>query len=162
MLKTKLKNFKEIKKAVSFLKAKGKRIVFTNGCFDILHYGHVKYLEDAKAKGDILIVGVNSDSSVRRIKGKYRPVVSERNRAKLVAALESVDYVVLFPEDTPLNLIKAVKPDVLVKGADWKKSDIVGSGIVCAYGGKIKSIKFVKGQSTTKLIKKIAKIFRYR
>ncbi len=134
-------------------------MVFTNGCFDLLHYGHVKYLEDAKAKGDILVVGVNSDSSVRKIKGKKRPVVGEKDRIRIIAALESVDYVILFKEDTPLKLIQALKPNVLVKGADWNKKHIVGRDTVLSHGGRVLNIKFVKGRSSTSLIKKIAKSF---
>ncbi|TRZ48687.1 D-glycero-beta-D-manno-heptose 1-phosphate adenylyltransferase [bacterium] len=159
MLEHKIKSLKEIKRISSLLKDKGKKIVFTNGCFDLLHYGHVKYLQQSKAKGDILIVAVNSDASVRRIKGKNRPVVSERYRIRVVAALESVDYALFFREDTPLKLIRAIKPDVLVKGADWKKTDIVGTDHVLSYGGKVKTVKFIKNQSTTGLLKKIAKSF---
>jgi D-beta-D-heptose 7-phosphate kinase/D-beta-D-heptose 1-phosphate adenosyltransferase len=153
----KIKTLPALKKKISKLKKQGKKIVFSNGCFDILHYGHAKYLEDAKAQGDILVVGVNSDSSIRKIKGKCRPIVDEVNRIKLLASLESVDFLVLFRETTPLKVIKSVKPDVLIKGADWDKSKIVGSDIVESYGGKVKTIKLVKGLSTTNLIKKIAK-----
>ncbi|MBI4845784.1 MAG: D-glycero-beta-D-manno-heptose 1-phosphate adenylyltransferase [Candidatus Omnitrophica bacterium] len=139
-------------------KQKNKRVVFTNGCFDILHYGHVKYLEDAKSKGDILVVGINSDSSVKTLKGNLRPIVPEKERAFVIAALESVDYVVIFDELTPLELIKKLKPEVLVKGADWKKKNIIGAGFVENYGGKVARIKFLVGYSTTKIIKKISKI----
>jgi D-beta-D-heptose 7-phosphate kinase/D-beta-D-heptose 1-phosphate adenosyltransferase len=156
MLKGKIKSLKEIKKISSLLKKKGRNIVFTNGCFDLLHYGHVKYLQEAKKQGDILIVGVNSDASVRRIKGGPRPVVSEKYRLGVIAALESVDYAVLFGEDTPLKLIKLIRPDILVKGADWKKKDIVGADFVKKCGGKVKTIGFIKNQSTTGLLKKIA------
>ena len=130
LLATKIKNAAELKKIASGLKAKGKKIVFTNGCFDLLHYGHVKYLEDAKKKGDILIVGLNSDASVKRIKGGNRPILTQKDRIRVVAGLESVDYAVLFKEDTPLKLIKSIKPDILAKGADWNKKTIVGADFV--------------------------------
>ncbi len=159
MLRQKIKSLKSLKKIVFGLKRKGKKIVFTNGCFDILHFGHAKYLEDAKSKGDILIVGVNSDSSVKRIKGKKRPVVNESDRISLVASLESVDYALLFNEDTPLKVIQALKPNTLVKGADWKQGCIVGEDIVSKYGGRVVRIKLVKGRSTTNLINRIVKLF---
>lgn len=159
MLKEKIKNLNALKKIILRLKAKGKKIVFTNGCFDLLHYGHVKYLEEAKGKGDILVVAINSDASVRKIKGNKRPVVTGKDRPSLIAALESVDYVVSFNEETPLKVIKELKPDILVKGADWDKKQIVGSDVVLTYGGKISTIKLIRGRSSTNLIKKIAKIF---
>jgi len=159
MLKSKIKSPGALRKIVFALKSKGKKIVFTNGCFDLLHYGHAKYLEDARRKGDILVVAVNSDSSVRKIKGNKRPVVAQNDRLSLVAALESVDYVTCFKEETPLKVIKLLKPDILIKGADWNKKEIVGNDVVLSYGGRVCSIKLVKGRSTTKLIKKIAKIF---
>lgn len=158
-LEEKIKNLRGLKKVIAYLKAKGKKVVFTNGCFDLLHYGHIKYLREAKRKGDVLIVAINSDASVRRIKGNKRPIVNEKDRLRLLAALESVDYTVLFGEDTPLELIKSLKPDVLVKGADWNKNNIVGRDFVLSYGGRVSTIKFVKGYSTTSLIKKIAKRF---
>ncbi len=139
------------------LKRQGKRIVFTNGCFDLLHAGHVRYLEDARRLGDCLIVGLNTDASVRRLKGPGRPVSPEKDRAAVIAALASVDYVALFGDDTPRALIRLIEPDVLVKGADWNAKDIVGSDLVAGYGGKVKTIPFLKGRSTTALIKKIAK-----
>lgn len=159
LLKTKIKNLKELKKIVFAFKNKGKKIIFTNGCFDLLHYGHIKYLEDAKGKGDILVVAINSDSSVRRIKGNKRPIINEQDRLRTVAALESVNYAVLFSEDTPIKVIKSLKPDILVKGADWDEKDIAGRDFVLSYGGRVSTIKLVKGLSTTNLIKKIAKIF---
>ncbi len=159
LLEKKIQNLRKLKNLILCLKAQRKKIVFTNGCFDLLHYGHVKYLQDAKKKGDILVVGINSDISVKRIKGKPRPVVNEKDRLRLVAALESVDYIVLFKEDTPLKIIKFIKPDVLIKGADWNKNNIVGRDFVLSYGGRVSTIKFVKGYSTTNLIKKIAKRF---
>lgn len=155
---SKIKKLAELRKILRAKKTRHKRIVFTNGCFDILHYGHVKYLEDAKKKGDILVVGINSDSSVKKIKGKKRPIVGEKDRLRTIAALESVDYAVLFNEETPIGIIKTLKPDVLVKGADWNRNTIVGSGFVSSYGGKVSIVKLIKGRSTTNLINKIAKI----
>jgi D-beta-D-heptose 7-phosphate kinase/D-beta-D-heptose 1-phosphate adenosyltransferase len=159
MLKSKIKSLKELKKIIATLKAKGKRIVFTNGCFDLLHYGHVKYLKQAKRKGDILVVAVNSDASVKRIKGDKKPIVKEWDRLGVIAALESVDYVVRFNEETPLNTIKMLRPDILVKGSDWLRNRIVGSDFVQGYKGKVVTIKLVSGRSTTDLINKIVKVF---
>ncbi len=121
-----------------------------------MHYGHAKYLEEASNKGDILVVGVNSDASIRRIKGEKRPIVDEKNRLYLVAALGSVDFVVLFEEDTPLDIIKKIRPDILIKGADWKKKGIVGADFIKSYGGRVTTVELVKGLSTTNLIKIIA------
>ena len=157
---TKITNLKRLHKQILQLKAKGKKIVFTNGCFDLLHYGHVQYLEKAKKAGDILVVAINRDASVKRIKDHGRPVVGERDRARVVAGLESVNYVVLFKEVTPLKIIMRLRPDVLVKGADWSKDRIVGAGFVRSYGGKVVTLPLVKGRSTTNLIKKIAEIYR--
>ncbi len=154
LLNEKIKTLKGLKKIVSGLKKEGKAIVFTNGCFDLLHYGHVKYLEDAKKKGDILIVAVNSDASVRKIKGDKRPIVNEGDRQGIIAALESVDYVILFKEETPLELIAKLKPDILVKGADWNRDNIVGGNLVLSSGGRVSTIKLLKGRSTTNLINK--------
>ncbi|MBN2831540.1 MAG: D-glycero-beta-D-manno-heptose 1-phosphate adenylyltransferase [Candidatus Omnitrophica bacterium] len=156
-IKNKTKSFKAILNIIAGLKKQGKRVVFTNGCFDLLHYGHVKYLEDAKRKGDILIVGVNSDSSVRIIKGNNRPITKEGNRLRVIAALESVDFALIFKEDTPLNIIKKIRPDILIKGADWDKSQIVGGRFVRESGGKVLTVNLIKGLSTTNLINKIAK-----
>jgi len=155
----KIKEIQELIKITSRLKAAGKKIVFTNGCFDILHYGHVQYLEKAKRKGDILIVALNSDSSVKKIKGNNRPIVNERDRALVLAGLESVNYITLFKEETPLNIIKAIEPDVLIKGADWSTDKIVGADLVLGSGGKVITIKLAKGRSTTNLIEEIAKKF---
>lgn len=155
MLSNKIKNLPQIRGAIKRLKSENKKIVFTNGCFDILHAGHVNYLSKAKGLGDILVVGLNSDASVRKIKGSSRPVVSQKNRAILLAALETVDFVVVFNELTPLRLIKAIKPGVLVKGGDWKKEDIIGSDFVESYGGYVKSLPYIKGLSTRGLISKI-------
>ncbi|MGE5307617.1 MAG: D-glycero-beta-D-manno-heptose 1-phosphate adenylyltransferase [Deltaproteobacteria bacterium] len=153
LLESKIKDPGRLERLLSSLRSKGKRIVFTNGCFDILHYGHVKYLEKARKQGDVLVVAVNSDDSVRRLKGPSRPVNGQRYRQAVLAALQSVDYVTVFTEDTPKSLIARLKPDVLVKGGDWKKSDIVGSDIVEKRGGKVLSIGFEKGFSTTRIIK---------
>ncbi len=136
-------------------KAEGNKIVFTNGCFDLIHMGHVLYLEEAKRKGDKLIVGVNSDSSVKKLKGIHRPIKDQINRVHILAALESVDMVLIFEENTPLELIQTILPDVIVKGGDWKPSQIVGSDIVLANGGEVLSLQFVEGYSTTALEQKI-------
>ena len=132
-----------------------KKIVFTNGCFDILHVGHKRYLQQAAALGDILVIGVNSDDSVRRLKGPDRPVNSEQDRAEILSALGFVDYVVIFDEDTPYELIKQIQPDVLVKGGDYKPEEVVGRDIVEARGGRLELIQFVEGKSTTNIINKI-------
>jgi D-beta-D-heptose 7-phosphate kinase/D-beta-D-heptose 1-phosphate adenosyltransferase len=158
-LKEKIKPLSSLKKIIAALRKRGKSIVFTNGCFDLLHYGHVKYLEEARAGGDILVVAVNSDASVRKIKGRKRPIVNEGDRLKTIAALESVDYVVLFEEDTPIRVIKTIKPDILIKGADWNRNDIVGGNYISSLGGRVVTIKLVKNRSTTNLIRKIAKVF---
>ncbi len=158
MPREKILSLNELKKTLGRFKRAGRRIVFTNGCFDILHYGHVRLLEDAKRLGDILVVGLNSDSSIRRIKGKARPVRSDKERSRLLAGLEAVDYVTVFSESTPEKIIKILEPDVLVKGGDWHKGNIVGAGFVDSKGGKVVTIPFVKGYSTTALIKKIKKL----
>ncbi|MCG2710930.1 MAG: D-glycero-beta-D-manno-heptose 1-phosphate adenylyltransferase [Candidatus Omnitrophica bacterium] len=157
MIKTKIKKAEILADIIAKLKKQGKKIVFTNGCFDILHFAHVKYLEEARGKGDILIVGVNSTSSIKRIKGNLRPIISEHGRAGVIAALESVDFVTVFNESTPLNLIKKLKPDILIKGADWKTGSIVGAEVIKKYGGKVLRAKFLKGYSTSKIIEKIVK-----
>ena len=133
----------------------GKKVVFTNGCFDILHRGHVTYLNEARSLGEVLVVGLNSDASVKRLKGESRPVNSEQDRKFVLENLKAVDYVFVFEEDTPLNLIKQVKPDILVKGGDWKPEQIVGSDFVLQNGGQVKSLNFVNGFSTTSTIEKI-------
>jgi rfaE bifunctional protein nucleotidyltransferase chain/domain len=137
------------------LAKKRKKLVFTNGCFDILHFGHASYLAKARALGDFLIVALNSDASVRRLKGKNRPVFSQSDRANVLAALSCVDGVVIFSSPTPLQLIQALKPDVLVKGADWPLKKIVGFDLVTSYGGKVRQIAFEKGRSTSRVIRKI-------
>jgi D-beta-D-heptose 7-phosphate kinase/D-beta-D-heptose 1-phosphate adenosyltransferase len=137
------------------LREEGRRVVFTNGCFDIIHRGHVEYLSKAKAKGDVLVVGLNTDASVRRLKGPSRPVVTQDDRAVVMAALGVVDYVCLFDEDTPLQLITAIVPDVLVKGADWPIDKVVGRDVVEAAGGQVQTIEFVPDRSTTSIIDRI-------
>lgn len=146
-----IKSFEDIAQIVNRCRASGKKVVFTNGCFDILHVGHVKYLQEAKSFGDVLIVGLNSDESVSRLKGPTRPVNIAQDRAYILAALEAVDYVVPFEEDTPHNLIKMIEPDTLVKGGDYKGKDIVGT----EFAGELKLVDFVNGKSTTKTIQKI-------
>ncbi len=136
----------------------GEKIVFTNGCFDIIHMGHVLYLEEARALGDRLIVGLNSDSSVTRLKGPRRPITDQTNRAHVLAALASVDAVVVFDEDDPYRLISQILPDVLVKGGDWRPEQIVGSDVVLARGGEVHSLRFVEGYSTTGIEAKIRQL----
>ena len=143
----------EIESALAPHRGKQK-IVFTNGCFDLLHIGHVRYLQEAKKQGDLLLVGVNSDRSVSALKGPQRPIQTEKDRAEILAALGCVDFTVIFDEDTPEKLIHQVKPDVLVKGGDWKIEQIVGSDFVLASGGEVKSLIFVDGKLTTKIIEK--------
>jgi len=133
----------------------GERVIFTNGCFDLLHPGHVTYLEAARDLGDLLVVGLNSDESVRRLKGPDRPILSQEDRALVLAGLRSVDYVVVFPEDTPLALIRRVLPDVLVKGGDWSADRIVGREVVEKAGGQVASIPFVAGKSTTGIVERV-------
>ncbi|MGN0512975.1 MAG: D-glycero-beta-D-manno-heptose 1-phosphate adenylyltransferase [Lachnospiraceae bacterium] len=135
-----------------------KKIIFTNGCFDILHIGHIKYLKEAKAKGDILVLGLNSDASVRRLKGPSRPVNSEKDRMDMLAEMEFIDYVVLFEEDTPYELITRVRPDVLVKGGDYQADNIVGADFVRSYGGSVEVIPFVEGKSTTNIINSMKRL----
>ena len=142
-----------LKKIVTKLKRSGKKIVFTNGCFDLIHAGHVTLFKKAKSLGDVLIVGINSDASLKRLKGPKRPLVPQKDRAFVIAALEPVDYVVVFSEDTPAEIIASLKPDILVKGGDYKISEIVGRENV----KKVVRVALVKGQSTTSLIEKIVK-----
>lgn len=151
----KLVSYKKIRALTTSLKRQGKIIVFTNGCFDILHAGHVRYLKKAKKLGDMLVVGLNSDFSVRKIKGKERPINNQRDRAEILCSLSTVDYVVIFNEETPERLIKMVQPDILVKGYDWKGKKIAGEDIVRKNGGKVVFFPLLKGRSTTKLIQKI-------
>jgi len=152
-------NLDDLKGIRHALKLGKRKVVFTNGVFDIIHRGHIEYLSKAKALGDVLIVGVNSDKSVQRIKGDKRPIVSESDRAFIVSNLSPVDYVCLFNEDTPFNLISIVLPDVLVKGADWNVTEIVGKNIVEQEGGKVMTIEFVPDRSTTSIIDRIIERF---
>ena len=134
-----------------------KKIVFTNGCFDILHAGHVQYLNEAKAQGDLLFLGLNSDQSIKRLKGDKRPIISEDERKYILENLKAIDFVEIFHEDTPYELIEEVKPNLLVKGGDWSTDQIVGSEIVLARGGEVRSLSFKEGFSTTSIIEKILK-----
>ncbi len=146
-------SLEELKSKLATVRS-GRKVVFTNGCFDILHVGHVRYLKEARAQGDILVVGVNTDKSVRKLKGPGRPVQNESARAEILSALESVSFTVLFDEDTPIELIREIRPDVLVKGGDYKIETIVGSDLVLGYGGKVKALQFVDGVSTTSILEK--------
>ena len=145
--------------AVDRLHRGGSKIAFTNGCFDILHVGHVQYLEAARREADVLIVAVNSDASVRAIKGEKRPLVPEGERAAVVAGLAAVDFVTLFSEQTPLDLIQSLRPDVIVKGGDWKEEDVVGRDAVRAWGGRVVIIPETAGASTTNLVAKILETY---
>lgn len=149
----KLLSWNNLKEELNSLKAKGKRIVFTNGCFDIIHIGHIRYLKEAKALGDVLIVGLNSDRSISFIKPK-RPINPQGHRAEVLSSLEMVDYVTLFDEETPYELIRLLQPDILVKGGDWKKEDIVGSDIA----KETFSLPYVKGISTSEIIERIKRL----
>lgn len=155
MTARKIKSRSALRRVAARARSAGKKIVFTNGCFDLLHAGHVVYLEKAKSFGDILILGLNSDASVRRLKGSRRPVNSEKDRLRVVAGLEALDYVTLFSEATPLHLIHQIRPDVLVKGADWKESQIAGAREVRSWGGKVKRVRLLPGRSTTGTLNKI-------
>lgn len=152
-MKRKILELNELKEVVDRLKAEGKKIVFTNGCFDILHIGHIRYLKEAKALGDVLVVGLNSDRSVSRIKPK-RPINPQDQRAEVLSSVEMVDYITLFDEDTPYELIKSLMPDVLVKGGDWKKEDIVGADIV----KETYSLPYIECVSTTEIIERIKRL----
>jgi rfaE bifunctional protein nucleotidyltransferase chain/domain len=134
------------------LKRSRKKVVFTNGCFDLIHKGHVTYLEKARSLGDLLVVALNGDDSIRRLKGPTRPINPLSDRLEVMAALESVDYVTWFDEDTPLDLIRLLRPKILVKGGDWKVEQIVGSEDVLSWGGKVRSIEYIEGRSTTEMI----------
>jgi len=147
----------EIVREVERLKLEKKKIVFTNGCFDILHVGHIRYLKEAKNQGDILIVGLNSDSSVRSLKGPDRPINGEGERAEVLSALKPVDYVVIFSELDPKSLIMDIRPDVLVKGEDWNEDEIIGAAEVKSWGGRVVRAGLAPGSSTTSLIEKIRK-----
>lgn len=154
---TKIFSPDELLKRIEFWRTLGDRVVFTNGCFDILHRGHIHLLLSCNAFGDRVIVGLNSDISVKRLKGETRPLNDQSSRAVLLAAIEFVDAIVIFKEDTPENLIHLIQPDVLVKGGDWKKEDIVGSSFVESYGGEVETVPYLKGFSTTEIISKSKK-----
>ena len=148
-----------LKRAVGALRKSGKRIVFTNGCFDLLHIGHVRYLKRSRALGDVLVVGVNSDRSVRKLKGRGRPLIPEKERAEILKSLSFVDYVTVFDEDTPAELIEEIMPNILVKGSDYGRREIVGADVVKKAGGKVVRIPLVKGRSTKSLIRKIVRSY---
>jgi len=155
-LRDNIKNLEELTKSIDFHKKKGRKIVFTNGCYDLIHIGHLRCFEEGKKLGDILIVALNSDNSVRTIKGPPRPIIPQEERAEIVSSLKSVDYVTIFDRDDPMEVITSIKPDILVKGGDWNLKTIVGRDIVESYGGKVFSLPLVKGVSTTQIIKNIA------
>ncbi len=157
---SKIKKVNELLSLLAILRAAGKTIVFTNGCFDIIHTGHTRYLATAKSFGDVLVVAVNSDSSVRLIKGEKRPINPEADRMETLAALESVDFVTIFNEPDPYRVISAIQPDVLVKGGDWPIEKIIGRDIVEARGGRVISVGYIEGASTTGIIEKIVKLYR--
>lgn len=153
-LQSKIITKEELQPKLNVLKFKEKKIVFSNGCFDILHRGHVEYLAKAASLGDCMVIGLNTDASVKRLKGENRPVQDEVGRAQVMAALHFVDFVVLFDEDTPFDLINYLKPNILVKGSDYQEDDIVGADIVKANGGSVETIDLVEGYSTTSIIEK--------
>jgi len=153
--KAKIQTLDQLLAKVQAWRDKGNKIVFTNGCFDILHLGHVDYLERSKAEGDVLVVGINSDESVKRLKGDERPLQNQESRCRVIAALGCVDAVVMFGEDTPLHLISAIGPDVLVKGADYTAEQVVGAKEVVSRGGKLVLIPFVEGFSTTRIVNRM-------
>ncbi|GFO54223.1 bifunctional protein HldE [Geomonas sp. Red276] len=152
---TKIKNLDVLAHLVTAERGRGKKVVFTNGCFDLLHVGHVKYLQKARSLGDLLVVGLNSDASVRRLKGEKRPLIEQSERAHILAALDCIDYVVIFDEDTPLTVIEALRPDILVKGGDYTLDGVVGREVVEAGGGRVELVQFVDGRSTSRIIDKI-------
>jgi D-beta-D-heptose 7-phosphate kinase/D-beta-D-heptose 1-phosphate adenosyltransferase len=152
---SKIKHLDVLTAIITAEKARGKQVVFTNGCFDLLHAGHVKYLQKARSLGDLLVLGLNSDASVRSLKGEKRPLIGEEERAHILAALDCIDYVVIFDEDTPLELITALKPHILAKGGDYTADGVVGKDVVEAYGGRVELVTFVDGKSTTNLIERI-------
>ncbi len=152
---SKIKNLDVLSGIIAAEQDKGRRVVFTNGCFDLLHVGHVKYLQKARGFGDLLVLGLNSDASIRRLKGPERPLIGQEERAHVLAALDCVDYVVIFDEDTPLRLIETLRPQVLVKGGDYTREGVVGHDVVESYGGRVELVEFVDGKSTTNIIEKI-------
>ena len=152
-------NSEEARELIKSLKSENNRIVFTNGVFDIIHRGHVEYLNEAKSLGDILVVGMNSDKSVKMIKGDKRPIVGQDNRAFVLSNLKAVDLVIFFDEDNPYNLIKTILPDILVKGADWSIDKIIGADIVQANGGVVKTIKYIENNSSSNIIERVIEIY---
>ena len=161
-MREKIKTKDDLHRIVEDLKKKGKRIVFTNGCFDLLHLGHIRYLEKAKSLGDILVVGVNSDRSVRNLKGPKRPILSQEERAEILSGLGCVDYITVFDEQTPLELISSLQPHTLVKGGDWTKETTVGKDVVERSGGEVVILPFEEGSSTSNLIETILKRYEKR
>jgi len=159
-MKSKILKLSDLIQMLKNLRKSGKQIVFTNGCFDILHVGHVRYLTAARSEGDVLVVGLNSDASVKSIKPDNRPIVSQEQRAEVLAGLGVVDFITIFDESDPLPLIRAIKPDILVKGADWKEQEIVGADVVKAYGGKVVRVEVVPGISTSRIIRRIVKRYQ--
>lgn len=158
-MESKIYQREELKQELERLRGEGRKIVFTNGCFDILHVGHVRYLQAAKDMGDVLVLALNSDASVKSLKGDKRPLITESERAVVVAALASVDYVIIFSETTPLSLIEYLRPDVLVKGGDWSEEEVVGGEAVARWGGKVAIIPYIVGASTTNIVGKISKVY---
>lgn len=162
MMIEKIKSREALAQIVQDLKAKGKRVVFTNGCFDLLHVGHIRYLEKARSLGELLVVGLNSDRSVRSIKGPLRPILPQEERAEILSGLWCVDFITLFDEPTPIELIILLKPHVLVKGGDWTKETTVGKEVVEASGGEVVILPFVEGSSSTNIIETIIKRYETR
>ena len=154
-IKAKIQSWEQARRTVEGWKRQGLKVVFTNGCFDLLHYGHIHYLAQAREQGERLVIGLNSDASVRRLKGPNRPINDEPTRQMLLAALECVDLVTTFEQDTPLELISLLLPDVLVKGGDYRPEDIVGADVVLAQGGEVKALPYIEGHSTTAIEAKI-------
>ena len=155
----KILSWEALKNELGQRRSRGEKIAFTNGCFDILHVGHVRYLAEARKRGDLLVLALNSDASVRAIKGERRPLVPEQERAEVIAALGSVDYVTLFNEETPLRLIEFLRPDCLVKGGDWAEEAVVGREAVRSWGGAVHLIPVVEGASTTNIVEKILQVY---
>jgi D-beta-D-heptose 7-phosphate kinase/D-beta-D-heptose 1-phosphate adenosyltransferase len=156
-MESKVKSVGRLKVVLNRLKKQGEKIVFTNGCFDILHVGHLRYLKQARKLGDRLVVAVNSDSSVKKLKGNTRPILPQAERVEILSEFPFIDFVVIFNEETPYKIIKTLLPDVLVKGGDWKTGDIVGGDLVKENGGKVAAISYIKGKSTTNIIDRVIK-----
>ncbi len=157
----KILEIEDIVQKANTLRRSGKRLVFTNGCFDILHVGHIRYLAAARSKGDVLVVGLNSDESVKIIKDEHRPIMNQEQRAEILAGLWCVDYITIFNESDPLKLIKVIMPDILVKGADWREQDIIGADVVKAGGGEVVRISVVPDISTSRIIERIVKRYGF-